>query len=263
MLGQIFFRVPGRLVAVKHGPGLGIVHHGPHQPGDFGKGGLGGLELPGQRVGPVNRRRGLCRQCVIVGQIVFLQELEGGGHLFQIVDLGPAFIGRALALGHALLNVNDKAHLPGRGRRVLGELREGPLPGDHCPDVLGVKTRAEGGCPEPGIFILPRSEERHHAALPALDGKAGLLHQSEERRKVGGLFFKSRDDCQPHPLLCGERLSPYPLAIVEETALAVLFGILYHGQIMLQTYPVGQPPEGKAGVKEHMVCFLVTIGLII
>ena len=150
------------------------------------------------------------------------------------------------------MNVNDKPHLPDRGRRVLGELREGPLPGNHRPDVLGVKARAEGGCPEPGVLVLPRREERHHAAPPALDGKAGLLHQPEERGKVGGLFFKSRDDCQPHPLLRGGRLFPYPLAIVEETALAVLFGILYHGQIMLQTYPVRQPPEGKAGAEEIM-----------
>ena len=52
--------------------------------------------------------------------------------------------------------------------------------------------------------------------------------------------------------MSGGRLFPYPLAIVEETALAVLFGILYHGQIMLQTYPVRQPPEGKAGAEEIM-----------
>ena len=32
----------------------------------------------------------------------------------------------------------------------------------------------------------------------------------------------------------------------------MLFGILYHGQIMLQTYPVRQPPEGKAGAEEIM-----------
>lgn len=252
VFGKILFRVPGRLVAVKYGPGLGIVHHGPHQPGDFGEGGLGGLEFPGQRVGPVNRHLGFGRQRVIVSEIVLLQELEGGGHLFQIVDLGPVFISRALALGHALLNVNDKPHLPGRGRRVLGELWEGPLPGDHRPDVLGVKARAKGGCPEPGVLVLPRREERHHAAPPALDGKAGLLHQPEERGEVGGLFFKGRDDCQPYPLLSGGRLFPYPLAIVEKAALAVLFGILYHGQIMLQTYPVGQPPEGKAGADEIM-----------
>ena len=80
-----------------------------------------------------------------------------------------------------------------RGLHVLGEHREGPLPGDHCPDILGVKARVEGGCPKPGVFILPRSEERHHAAPPALDGKAGLLHQPEERGKVGGLFLKGRD----------------------------------------------------------------------
>ena len=33
-------------------------------------------------------------------------------------------------------------------------VRMGPLPGDHRPDVLGVKARAEGGCPEPGCKVV-------------------------------------------------------------------------------------------------------------
>ena len=36
---------------------------------------------PDQRVGPISRRRGLCRQRVIVGEIVLLKKLEGDGHL--------------------------------------------------------------------------------------------------------------------------------------------------------------------------------------
>ena len=34
--------------------------------------------------------------------------LERGGPLFEVVNFGPPFIGRALALGHALLDVDDQ-----------------------------------------------------------------------------------------------------------------------------------------------------------
>lgn len=39
---------------------------------------------------------------------------------------------------------------------------------------------------------------------------------------------------------------------MQKAALAMLAGVLYHGQIMLQAYPVRQPPEGKAGADEIM-----------
>ena len=56
--------------------------------------------------------------------------------------------------------------------------------------------------------------------------KAGLLHQPQELRKVGGLLFQSRNDGKPYPLLGRRGPLPDPLAIVQETALAVKFRML-------------------------------------
>ena len=80
--------------------------------------------------------------------------------------------------------------------------------------------------------------------------KARLLHEPQERRKVGGLFPQGLHDGQPHPLLCGGRLFPNPLAIMEKAALAVLFWILDNGQLMLNAHPVREPPHRKAGADE-------------
>ena len=80
--------------------------------------------------------------------------------------------------------------------------------------------------------------------------KAGLLHEPQERREVGGLFLQGLHDGQPHPLLCGGRLFANPLAIVKKTALAVLFRILDNGQLMLNAHPVREPPHRKAGADE-------------
>ena len=85
-----------------------------------------------------------------------------------------------------------------------------------------------------------------------LDGKAGLLHEPQERRKVGGLFLQGRDDSQPHPLLGRGRLFPDPLTVMEKTALAVQFGILDIGQLVLNAHPVRQPPQGKGRADEIM-----------
>ena len=81
MLGQVFFTVPGRLVAIEHRPGLGIVHRGLHKPGRFGEGGLRVPQLPGQLVKAIHRRLGAGLQRGIVGQFVLPQILERGGHL--------------------------------------------------------------------------------------------------------------------------------------------------------------------------------------
>lgn len=101
---------------------------------------------------PVNRLAGFLRQRVIVGQAILLKKLQGGGHLFQIVELGPMLITWALALGHALLNVNDKVDLlpwsraaacgrrPGRGLAVndgLHILRPIPIPQRGAPPAGG------------------------------------------------------------------------------------------------------------------------------
>ena len=50
MLRQIFFGIPGRLVAIEHGPGLGVLHHGGHERGGFGQLVLRCFQFSGQRV---------------------------------------------------------------------------------------------------------------------------------------------------------------------------------------------------------------------
>ena len=84
---------------------------------------------------------------------------ERGGHLFEVVDLRPPFIGRAFALGQPILNVDDEIDAPGRGRAILWQLRDRALPGDHRPDVLRVKAQAQGGRAQAGGLILPRGQE--------------------------------------------------------------------------------------------------------
>ena len=78
-----------------------------------------------------------------------------------------------------------------------------------------------------------------------LHRKAGLLHKPQKGRKVGRLFSQSLHDGQPHPLLCGGRLFPDPLAIMEKAALAVLFRILDNRQLVLNAHPVREPPQSK------------------
>lgn len=131
------------------------------------------------------------RQRLIVHQIIFPQVLERSSHLFQIVNLGPPFIGRALALCHALLNVYNQINTPGRSRSLLRELRDRTLPGNHSPDVLGIKTIPEGRCPQAGGLILSGSKKGDHTATAMLYQKAGLLHEPQKRRKIGGLFFRA------------------------------------------------------------------------
>ena len=82
--------------------------------------------------------------------------------------------------------------------------------------------------------------------------KAGLLHEPQERREVGGLFPQGLHDSQPHPLLGRGRLFPDPLTVMEKTALAVQFGILDIGQLVLNAHPVREPPHRKAGADEVM-----------
>ena len=45
-------------------------------------------------------------------------------------------------------------------------------------------------------------------ATAMLYRKAGLLHEPQKRRKIGGLFLQSRHNGQPHPLFCRGRLFP-------------------------------------------------------
>ena len=58
MLGQILFRIPGRLVAVKYRARLCVLHHRTHELGRVGERRLGVPQLPGQFVSPIHRRLG-------------------------------------------------------------------------------------------------------------------------------------------------------------------------------------------------------------
>src|SRR5699024_7674292 len=111
---------------------------------------------------------------------------------------------------------------------------------------------AQDRSPQAGVLILPRSQERNHAAPPMLHLKAGLLHNPQKGRKVGGLFSQNLHDGPPHPLLCRGRLFPDPLAIMEKAALAVLFRILDNRKLMLNAHPVGEPPQSKRRTDEVM-----------
>ena len=86
-----------------------------------------------------------------------------------------------------------------------------------------------------------------------LDPEAGLLHETQKYLKVGGLLFQRRNNSKPYPLFGRGRIFPNPLTVVEKTALAMEFGIEYHGQVIFQTYPVREPPQRKAGADEIMV----------
>ena len=55
----------------------------------MGEGRLGFPELPGQGVKAIHRRLSAGRQLLIVCELVLLEILECGGHLFQVVDLRP------------------------------------------------------------------------------------------------------------------------------------------------------------------------------
>ncbi len=81
--------------------------------------------------------------------------------------------------------------------------------------------------------------------------KAGLLHEPQKRRKIGGLFFQRLHDGQPHPLFCRGRLFPNPLAIMEIPALLCCFGF-WITEVILNAHPVREPPQGKAGADKIM-----------
>lgn len=224
MRRQILFAVPGRLVAVKHRPGLGIVHHGPHQRGSSGKLILHGPELPGEGMGPVNRRFRFFRQRVIVGQAVLLEILQSGGHLLQVIELGPMFITGALALGDALLNVNGEID-PLPGGRASAALKDRPGRSSAVNDglhILRAVAAAQRGAPPAGGPVLAGEPERNHAAPPVKHLNAGLFHQREKGREIAGLLGKGPINGRPH--LFFERWftgRAQPLPIVQKFPLAV------------------------------------------
>ena len=125
MLGKIFLAVPRRLVAVEHGAGRGIFHRGSHEVRGSGKGRLGVPQLPGQRMKAIHGPGGLGGQRVIVAQLMLPEVLQSSGHLFEVVDLGPPFIGRALALAQPLLNVDYEIAGVGRFPAITVRMSSG------------------------------------------------------------------------------------------------------------------------------------------
>ena len=204
-------------------------------------------QLPGQGVGPVHHLRRPLRQSAIVGQAVLLEKLEGGGHLFQIVDFRPAFISGPLALGHALLNVDDQIDALGscRAGPLLGGLADGGPPVDHRLNVLQAVAVPQGGGPETGGPVLARKPERDRPAPAPLHLDACRLHPLEEVGKVGGPLRQGPVYDPTYLLLVGGRPGrAQPLTVMQKFSLAVELGIFDNGQVMLQTYPVRQPPQG-------------------
>ena len=197
---------------------------------------------------------GLGGQRVIVAQLMLPEILQGSGHLFEVVDLGPPFIGRALALAQPLLNVDYEIDPLGR-RGLVGDLRGGLFSGNHRPDVLGIVAVPQGRGPEPGGFLLPRHKERNHAAPPTLHGIPGPLHKPQKRLEVGGLFCQRVPYGKAQPLLCRRGPLTDPLAVVEEPPLTVELGVGNHGQVIFKAYPVGEPPQG-AGRSEKIPVFV-------
>ena len=98
MLGKIFPAVLCGLIPIEHRAGLCVLHYGGHQIGHMGKFGLGLLNVPGQRVKTLCGGIGLCSQIVIFKELVLFQILQRSRHLFKVIHLGPAFIGRAFML---------------------------------------------------------------------------------------------------------------------------------------------------------------------
>ena len=96
----------------------------------------------------------------------------------------------------------------GRSRGLLRELWDRTLPGNYSPDVLGIKTIPEGGCPQAGGLILPGSKERDHTATAILYQKAGLLHKPQKTPKNRRAVLQSLHDGQPHPLFADGGFSP-------------------------------------------------------
>ena len=159
MLGKVFPAVLGGLVPIERGAGLGVLHHGGHQIGHTGKLGLGLLNVPGQRVKPLRGSVGLCGQIVIFIKLLLFQILQRSRHLFEIIHLGPAFIGGAFALTHPLLNVDQQIDTAGRGRSPCRGRSCGSLAVNDGLHVLGAVAVPQRGRPETGRPLLPWHKE--------------------------------------------------------------------------------------------------------
>ena len=168
------------------------------------------------------------------------------------MGIGPPFIGRAFALAHFLLNVNQQIDALGRGPgpRLFG-LARGGLAVNHGLNVLPPIARPQGGCPEPGRPVMAGSAERDHPAPSMHHLKARRLHAPEEISEIGGALRQGRIYGPAYLLLLGRGPGlALPLPIMQKAALAVELGPLYHGQRVFQAHPIRQLPQGKAGADE-------------
>lgn len=108
MFRKKFSAVLAGLVLLKDRPGLGILHRCRLQFHVGMEGRFGAFDLVGQLVKTLCGRRGLLLQLLIVRQAVVLQVGKGGGHLFEIKQLGPPLIAGAFPLELGL-NINSQA----------------------------------------------------------------------------------------------------------------------------------------------------------
>ena len=182
--------------ACENGRVSGGAHHRAHQFGGVRQLRLGGPQFIRDPVKAVHRSIRFCTQRGIVRKLPLPEELQRGGHLLDVVDLGPSLIGRAFSLPKPLLNVHDQAHAPGRWGGILRS-RDRTLPGDDRPDVLGIVTVPEGGCPEPGRFLLSRHKKGDRVAPSPPDRIACLLHEPQEVGKIGGALLQGLLQWQP------------------------------------------------------------------
>ena len=159
MLGKVFPAVLGGLVPIERGAGLGVLHHGGHQIGHAGKLGLGLLNVPGQRVKTLCGGVGLCSQIVIFIKLLLFQILQRSRHLFEVIHLGPAFIGGAFALTHPLLNIDQQIDTAGRRCSPCRGRSRGSLAVNDSLHVLGAVAVPQRGRPETGRPLLSWHKE--------------------------------------------------------------------------------------------------------
>ena len=197
MLGQKSLAILGRLVLVKHGPGLGVLHHSPHELGSIGKVSLGLPELLCQIMETGGCGLGLGGELVIFADLMLPHELQSSGHLFEVIHLGPPLISRAFPGAQPLLYVHDQIDTPGRswGRSI--QLRHGALARNYIPDLPGIEAFPKSGRAEPSGPLLPRNKERDRTATPPLDRIAGLLHDPQKGIKAARAFGKGVTDGRP------------------------------------------------------------------
>lgn len=85
--------------------GLGVVDDVGLEGGDLSHAALGGLDFGGGSVKGGGGRRRLFLQGPVLGKAVLVEEVEGAGRLFKIVDGGPAGVPAPLALSEPRLDV--------------------------------------------------------------------------------------------------------------------------------------------------------------